>query len=86
MNMISNVTSVVDVLVQLRHELLFIGQMGGRSTISNPAVAARLVWITNNPKVKFNSANRIHILLLKDAYLSLGLPWTTDPLLMRLGV
>ena len=84
-DMITQIISVVDLLVQLRYELLFIGQMGGRSAISNPAIAARLVWITKNPKVRFNSENPIHISRLKQAYLSLGIPWNTDPLLARLS-
>jgi hypothetical protein len=84
-DMIDKIVSVVDLLVQLRHELLFIGNMSGRSTISNPAIAARLVWIAKNPKVRFNSENPIHISRLKQAYLSLGIPYDNDPLLVRLS-
>lgn len=83
-SMIEQTSDVIDILVQLRYDLMFIGKITGRSAVS-PPVMARLLWIGKNPHKKFDKNNIFHILQLKDAYLSMKEPWQQDPLFASKG-
>jgi hypothetical protein len=83
-SMIEQTNEVIEILVQLRYDLLFIGDMRGTSSVS-PPMMVRLLWSGKNPKKRFDKTNKFHILQLKDLYLSMRQPWEQDPLLMSLG-
>jgi len=83
LNILDTMESVIDSMIKLRVEMLFIGKMTAKSS-TTPPVFTRMLWIQENKDIKFNKANPIHILQLKDKYMQLRLDWKQDPLLIKM--
>jgi hypothetical protein len=83
LNILDTMESVIDSMIKLRVEMLFIGNMTATSS-TTPPVFTRMMWIQENKDIKFNKTNPIHILQLKDKYMQLRLDWKQDPLLIKL--
>jgi hypothetical protein len=81
---IDQITDVIDAMIRLRTETLFIGKINVRSAAS-PPIMTRLMWAEQNRGYKFSKMNPIHILQLKDMYLQLRQDWKQDPLLIKLA-
>ncbi len=80
--MLNSIGGVIDAMVQLRAELLFIGSMTGKSAVS-PPLMARMMWSGQNKGIKFSRNDPIHILQLKDIYYQMKQDWKTDPFLIK---
>jgi hypothetical protein len=81
-DMLNSIGGVIDAMVQLRAELLFIGSMTGKSAVS-PPLMARMMWSGQNKGIKFSRNDPIHILQLKDIYYQMKQDWKTDPFLIK---
>ncbi len=82
LGIISELTNVIDSMIKLRVEMLFIGKMTATSS-TTPPVLTRLMWIEENKGTKFDRDNPIHVLQLKDKYMQLKQDWRQDPLLKK---
>jgi hypothetical protein len=82
LNVLTELTGVIDAMIKLRVEMLFIGQMTATSS-TTPPVLTRLMWIEENKGTKFERDNPIHVLQLKDKYMQLNQDWHQDPLLKK---
>ncbi len=83
LSILDTMTDVIDSMIKLRVEMLFIGKMTATSS-TTPPVMTRLMWLDENKDVKFDKTNPIHILQLKDKYMQLQLDWKQDPLLIKM--
>ncbi len=79
---ITELTDVIDSMIKLRVEMLFVGQMTATST-TTPPVFTRLLWIEENKGIKFDRTNPLHVLQLKDKYMQVNEDWRQDPLLKK---
>ena len=82
LGIISELTNVIDAMIKLRVEMMFIGKMEATSS-TTPPVLTRLMWIEENKGTKFDRDNPIHVLQLKDKYMQLRQDWRQDPLLKK---
>jgi hypothetical protein len=84
LNVLTELTGVIDAMIKLRVEMLFIGQMTATSNATvSPPMMTRFMWLEENKGTKFDRDNPIHVLQLKDKYMQINEDWQQDPLLKK---